>query len=204
MIQRIEGNQCQIGDSELSTFLTKETMRQVKQIHLSGNHITDNGVLTLGEIIQNCSQLEVLDLSWNQITDRGVVSLLYLLPRSVIDLDLEGNTINNLEPIADLLTNDRLEALDLSSTGIDDRGASILARGIRKSKKLKYLNLYGNRITDRGVLLLADALAASLTVRNKSGIDCFILDHNRITDHGRREFRRIIRTSDHPVDRIYF
>jgi len=79
-----------------------------------------------------------------------------------------------------LLSNNRLEYLDVDFNGITCLGATALANDIASSRTLRYLTVRDNSISDAGAIALADTLE-----RNQS-LQQLVLENNKIGVRGVR------------------
>jgi len=186
---RIDLSHCQVTpvDCIAITFFIKH-LRDLTQLSLSYNFITDQGVLHLCDALKdaNC-KLAKLDLSGNSITDQGVLHLCAALKDTnckLAKLDLSDNSITDqgvLHLCAALKdANCKLAELDLSANSITDQGVLHLCAALKDTNcKLAKLDLADNSITDQGVLHLCAALKdanCKLAELDLSG--------NSITDQG--------------------
>jgi len=109
---------------------------QIIKLNLTGIKIEDdsNAILIAIELIKHNTTLQELNLGNNALCDFGIIEIMRAFARS---------------------NNTTLKKLDLSFNGIGDEGACIIATTIAKIPTLKILNLWGNKITDAGVIELA-------------------------------------------------
>ena len=113
-------------------------MKYLEELRLSNTHLTDDDCNKLFESLKFLKELKYLDLSNNAIGPRGALAL---------------SDIAKEFPL--------LEGLDLSKCCIQEDEVRVLCAGLIPLKKLKCLNLSGNRID--GDEFLADSLFLSST-----------------------------------------
>ncbi|CAF4095229.1 unnamed protein product [Rotaria sp. Silwood1] len=110
--------------------------RQCTVLDLRDNEITSEGMSILASTLSDNSKLHTLCLHGNRLFDKGIYSLSHVL------------TSNN----------QTLEILGLNSIGLTDVGAENLGVMLQKNRTLTRLQLEANKIDDRGILYLAEAL----------------------------------------------
>ena len=84
-------------------------------------------------------------------------------------------------------SNPSILGLQVSANRIGDAGAEALAQTL---SSLQYLNVYGNAITDRGAVALARAWSSK-----DSRLKALHLDGNRVSEHGARELFAALRNN---------
>ena len=125
-----------LTDSDMAIVVKHALMKtHCRRIRLRDNHITSEGGSILAQGLHQNTTLESLDLRNNQISDLGVQSLAVSIAQSSI------------------------RTLNLESNEITAEGALYLSRMLRDSQTLTELYLSKNHLGDRGVELLAEALA---------------------------------------------
>lgn len=92
--------------------------------------------------------------------------------------------------VKELMVNKQCTELSLNSNNITQRGASILAEGLRRNKTLISLKLNGNQLSDKGVT----ALAKSLETANQT-LETLDLGSNDITDQGAISLGGMLKTN---------
>lgn len=92
--------------------------------------------------------------------------------------------------VKELLVNKQCTELSLNSNNITQRGASILADGLRKNKTLLSLKLNGNQVSDKGV----SAIAKTLEAANQT-LETLDLGSNDITDQGAIYLGEMLKTN---------
>ena len=110
--------------------------KQCTTLRLSNNNIQSQGAAVLAAALYHNSTLEGLYVFGNRVTDRGTLSFAQVL------------AVHNFT----------LKALSLGHNGITDEGAGYLAEMLKANGTLIDLCLPWNRISDCGVLLLANVL----------------------------------------------
>lgn len=101
---------------------------------LRGNGIGPRRLVTIAKALQNNAVLERLDLSRNPLcylpsTDRKIIAGIRALKKS-------------------LLSNTKLDRLNLSFCGINEKAADELLRALTKNKTLQFVDLTGNSINE--------------------------------------------------------
>lgn len=107
-------------------------------------------------------------------------------------------TLAGLGCLADLLGGGGsvVQSLDLSCNTIEDDGAGLLAAALQQQQQhvgLQALVLTGNRITDRGALVLVEACLAHPFMRSLT------LNGNRLTETGQQLIRQRLTSSAPPA-----
>ena len=115
--------------------------KQCAGLELWANEITSQGVSILANALHNNTTLKELRLSENHVSDEGVRHLAQILSL---------NTSN-------------LKVLDLDANTVTDEGVHYLSEMLKINSTLVCLKLSENKIGNRGVQLLADALAGHNT-----------------------------------------
>jgi hypothetical protein len=127
--------------------ISQDTDQQEAVFHLSGQDLTDEGLVYLGQL----SNLVWLNLANTKITDAGLQSLAPI--KSLTRLHLEKTAIGDAG-LSHLSGLENLEYLNLYGTQVSDAGLENLS-GL---KKLKKLYLWQSQATPDGVRRLATAL----------------------------------------------
>ena len=99
----------------------------------------------------------------NGLTDKGIVLVLSSLSMTTEELNLSQNVIGpaSVDKLVTILRNYefQLKKLNLSNTKLNDR---LGIRVVEALKKLVYLDLSNNRITDETSVSLANAISTRL------------------------------------------
>ena len=155
------------------TFLLGETPdHKLKDVHLKGRHIGDDGVQILVDALINghSRKVQTLNLICNSVSAAGALSLSSILRSthvpSLTKLQLQKNDIgpNGAAFLADALKDEHcnLRHLHLKTCGVGVRGATALADGLASPQcKLQDLRLELNNIGDEGIHHIAQALSAN-------------------------------------------
>jgi Ran GTPase-activating protein (RanGAP) involved in mRNA processing and transport len=124
-------------DDDMEIVVTQAIMnKKCTKLRLGWNRITSSGASSLADALLNNNTMEELSLWRNCMLDLGIQFL------------AETLSINK----------STLKKLDLSENGITDIGAAHLAEMLKTNRILTHLSLCKNELTDRGVLLLSNAL----------------------------------------------
>ena len=110
--------------------------KQCTELSLNSNNITQRGALILADGLRKNKTLVSLKLNGNQLSDKGVSAIAKILEAA----------------------NQTLETLDLGSNDITDQGAIDLGAMLKTNTTLTNLDLSMNRLGERGVRYLANAL----------------------------------------------
>ena len=157
------------------TFLLETPDHKLKDVHLKGRNIGDDGVQILVDALINghSNKVQTLNLISNRVSAAGALSLSKILRSthvpSLTKLQLQQNHIGPEGAVflADALKDEQcnLRRLHLKGCGVGIRGATALAEGLASSQcKLQDLRLELNNIGDEGTRDIAQALCA-----NKNG-----------------------------------
>lgn len=139
----------------------RRNQQAIVSLHLRENAIGFEGVQMLADLYRNhqpssCS-LQSLDIGDTNLTDVGTQIITTVLCKACPNLT----------------------TLTLDLNGITDTGAADIAEAIRTVHSLKYISLFGNRITSKGTKLIAEAIAAP-----GQSVVFLNLDENEIEDEG--------------------
>ncbi|CAF2157902.1 unnamed protein product [Rotaria magnacalcarata] len=125
----------------------------IEALNLESNYITADGAVYLAQIIQDSRTLTELYLSNNNLGDRGVKYLANALGGD------KTNTQEQTNHNISITNQTTLQHLYLGQNGIGDEGLKYLCDMLMTNRKLTWLWLSGNEISDQGVKLLWHALA---------------------------------------------
>ncbi|KAM4545419.1 X-ray radiation resistance-associated protein 1 isoform 2-T2 [Odontesthes bonariensis] len=125
-----------------------------------------NGIRNMTFDASDFPHLQVLDLSYNSLSGEAVISL-SRLPRLKV-LHLTGNQLHHLPPIMGSLSHDHtqlptaeddkgFEALEVLMLD-DNKLSSGVFHSLKNLKRLKFLNLQGNRISEIPHMSVMDSL----------------------------------------------
>ncbi|CAF3729489.1 unnamed protein product [Rotaria sp. Silwood1] len=146
---------------------------------LNEKKLTDRDLFIVVQHAMINKPCEVLDLQSNEITSQGITILADALRTNTTlkTLLLDNNHLSDLgvSYLANALAtnNATLKTLELERNGIMDEGASSLAQMLQTNSTLTNLYLSANQIGDRGVQLLANAIAD-----HNTSLKELILDNN--------------------------
>ena len=212
---RLEHNE--IGNEGAKSFANSlKWCYQLSKLHLDHNQIGDEGARGLGDGLKQCSSLFWLRLDHNEISDEGAKGLAEGLKYCgrLSRLHLEHNKIgsagvnvlavgirqcgnlswlflgnNHIGDDAKGLVGGmpRCTKLHLEHNNIGDESAKELAEGLKLCQQLSYLHFNNNKISDDGVIGLANSLVlmhTSLSAESKSVLYRIYLERNKIGDKG--------------------
>jgi Ran GTPase-activating protein (RanGAP) involved in mRNA processing and transport len=145
------------------SFLLQEN-ETLQELTLSENMLGDDGVEILAQGLSRNRTLQLLDLRSNGIGKEGVKVFSQVIQKSVslVNLSLAMNEIDDegISILSESLTNTdtSLRELNLSETGIGEKGAMALAHMLLTNTSLCDLNLSCNSIGSFGASSIASAL----------------------------------------------
>ncbi|OMP01426.1 hypothetical protein COLO4_11857 [Corchorus olitorius] len=128
-------------------------------IWIEDGHKRSRGMLKL-------KQLETLDLSYNNFTNSSLHSLSALT--SLKNLNLRMNNLEGHFPVRELSVLENLESLDLEDNMLEGSLTLQDFKHVTKLSKLEYLDLGGNRFTNKDIVMCLGALP-SLKFVNLNG-----------------------------------
>ena len=158
-----------LSRNELSGWTNlQECIRDLKMLqclNLSGNSISDEGLLMLTEVLINFPELEELHLAWNQISCQSVIilatKLVDLLKLRVLSLKSNKIADDGVTAIFEALSRiPSISEVYVDNNFITDKGFLSVIVNAAKVKNLECLNLKKNLIGELGILTLADAIAS--------------------------------------------
>ena len=157
--------------------------KSLKELNMSENEITSNGVKEIATAIRVNTTLEKLDLSHNKISNDGVNFISDGLKNnnSLKEVNISRNKITSegAQYIADAIRiNTTLVKLDLSCNEISDDGVNFISDGFKNNNSLKEVNISRNMITSEGAQYIADAIQINTTLV-KLDLSC-----NTLSDDG--------------------
>jgi len=138
-----------VGDKDLNFVLSalkEKDVKDVKEIDLRSNEISDEGAKILSEFLEWSGRVEILRLNSNDIGETGAIRLAQTLSTntSLKVLSLKDNKIGkkgSLRIAKAFRTNSTLEVLDLGNTDLDTGAVIELSENLRSCASLKELDL---------------------------------------------------------------
>ena len=151
-------------------------------LSLPNNQITDNEIATLSEAIAVNTTLKRLDLSHNLISDVWVLANSLKNNKSLQELNLSGNNIDNIGATTFAKTiqgNTTLLELNISKNWIDKEGIMNLLEEFNKSKTLHKLVCTHNNLSKPGLRAINEYIRKEKTVQifNASWNSIHIMNH---------------------------
>jgi Ran GTPase-activating protein (RanGAP) involved in mRNA processing and transport len=142
----------------------------VRILGLSGNNMSDDGVMVLIQGLKQNRSVEILDLSDNNIKDSGAIAIASILQHNTTlqSIILGNNKIRKTgaAAMADALAhNKRLKKLNMSGNRLRDAGATALVEMLRVNTTLQHVNVSRNEINVAGGKAFADVLKANTTLQ---------------------------------------
>jgi len=168
----------------------------VKVLDLSQNRITSASMEELGKGIAANQTLTEISLENNEINDAGIVALAPNVGPKVTltKLNLNGNKISTqgVEALAEHLSNadHPLPELQLARNALDDSSCSALAKLLSSNPSIIHVNLSGNKIGNRGVQTLTQALSSP-----NCAVATLDLSHNEIGIDGALAIEKLLQVN---------
>ncbi|XP_065902408.1 protein NLRC5-like [Dysidea avara] len=162
-------------------FLNCSSRKEWTKLDLSWCSIQDNGLHLLHHGLAACSNIsiKILDLRFNSLTQSSssLVSALTIHFGVEVLVISYNYTIGENHALYEMLSNpsSRLVKLHMQNTRLSSTAANTLFVAIAMGKKLQYLDICVNEITDDSCEVIASALEHTSLVQ-------FRMDHNRISD----------------------
>ncbi|XP_065727719.1 leucine-rich repeat-containing protein 74A [Phocoena phocoena] len=143
----------------------------VLKLELADNCITEQGILSLVEMLQENYYLQEMNISDNDLGLEGARILSEFLQNntsSLFTLQLSGN--NFKEEAAELFcqalsTNYRIKSLDLSHNQFSDKAGEYLGQMLALNVGLQSLDLSWNHLYIQGVVALCSGLRANVSLK---------------------------------------
>ncbi|XP_012658852.1 leucine-rich repeat-containing protein 74A [Otolemur garnettii] len=143
----------------------------ITKLEVEDNDITDEGLLSLVQMLQENYYLQEMNISNNSLGLEGARIISEFLQRdasSIWNLELSGNNLK--EESAELLcqalsTNYRIRKLNLSHNQFSDLGGEHLGQMLAINVGLTSLDLSWNQFHIRGAMALCNGLRANLTLK---------------------------------------
>ncbi|GMH85291.1 hypothetical protein TL16_g10183 [Triparma laevis f. inornata] len=130
---------------ELSTSLSQN--RCLLMLDLRGNSITDESCVSICNALKQNHKIQNLNLSQNRITSKGAASVVPLINKCLVTLNLSKNVLGDagIQSLAGGIASTKtLKEIHLSDCKIRSSGASFLASAFAVNKSLQTINLQGN------------------------------------------------------------
>ncbi|MDP2438370.1 MAG: COR domain-containing protein, partial [archaeon] len=153
---------------------------------LSNNALSDDGIVSISQVLLHCTTLDLLDLSANALTSASASLLATALAGdsrtlSLCTLLLSGNPLGDdgasfLAPA--IASSSSLQTLEMSNCGISDCGARDLFRSLRDNTCLRMLRMDANSFGDDAVEVLTESLRGNRCLTHLHLALC------RVTDRG--------------------
>uniref|UniRef100_A0A8C5P2X9 Leucine rich repeat containing 74A n=1 Tax=Jaculus jaculus TaxID=51337 RepID=A0A8C5P2X9_JACJA len=159
------------NQEDAETDLEIESNTTILKLELEDNRITEEGVLSLMEMLHENYYLQELNISDNDLGLEGAKIISNFLQEnnsSLWKLKLSGNSFN--EECAALLcqalsSNYRIKTLNLSHNQFSDTAAEHLAQMLALNVGLQSLNLSWNHFHIRGAMALCNGLRSNVTLK---------------------------------------
>uniref|UniRef100_A0A673TLG6 Leucine rich repeat containing 74A n=1 Tax=Suricata suricatta TaxID=37032 RepID=A0A673TLG6_SURSU len=166
----LQRKRSQAGRAPKQTWRSKSNT-SIVTLELADNHITEEGALSLVEMLQENSFLQDLNISDNELGFKGASTISEFLQRntsSLLNLQLSGN--NFRDESAELLcqalsANYRIKMLDLSHNEFSDKGGEHVGQMLALNIGLQSLDLSWNHFHIRGAVALCNGLRANVTLQ---------------------------------------
>merc|ERR1711953_908053 len=144
-------------------------MRQnnsISELYLADNRLSPEDGAHLRALISLSNTLTLLDLRNNNLQDIGLLHICEGLKTAKCNLEtlvLWNNkiSIKSIPSLSEaLIKNSKLQTLNLGQNAIQENGAYILKQGLQANGSICRLGLVGCRLTDPGIVAVAESLAA--------------------------------------------
>jgi len=163
-LQVIDFSGNNLGFSGIREISKNLVWKELKKLIISHNNIAKFPY----DIKKNFEKVEVLCVSFNELGDQGVIEIAKIPHMNLININLQGNLIND-KGIISLSKNNtwsNLKTLNLSNNNITSKGIKELIKN-KCWRKLQILKLSINDIGDNG----ASSLASNLTWNELTELD---------------------------------
>ena len=159
-------------------------------LNMNNQHVGDRYFKALSDGLEFINHLNDVQLSNNRLTENGVTSLFnslnnnHHLMDNIVKLNLSNNKIGNLgsEELINYLINDRcvVEELNVENNNLKDNNIINISNALLQNRflRIKYLNLGNNDITD------SSAKAISNLISDKKNLAILILRFNNLCNKG--------------------
>lgn len=173
-------------DSALTMERLLSTNESLETLRLAHNKWLPRHMTAFAKGLKQNQTLRLLDVSENEIKDVGVNKLLQALDTRLFPCRLESLQLSQsgirekgAKYVADFLFENRvLHSLNLSKNFIGAVGALEFRRALQCNHVLREVNLSHNNIQDEG----AKAIASGLLQSQDSNLRCLHLSHNNLKD----------------------
>ena len=161
------------GDTAQALITMLQVNKTLTHLNLSSNRkFSDSGAYCVFQGLQHNNTLVHLNLSNTGLvaTEDTAQALTTMLQvnQNIKHLDLSVNTFSDAAGVycvcQGLKHNTSLVYLNLSDTGITDKGAEYIAQAIESNCSLQTLDIYYNRITDKGFACIDKSLKTNTTL----------------------------------------
>jgi Ran GTPase-activating protein (RanGAP) involved in mRNA processing and transport len=139
------------------------TTKDLRELHFVFFGYDDEALEALAEGLTGLPSLRVLDLNDNCLRNPRAFLSGAKLFEDLRELHLGSNELDDegTATVAKLLSDSKVETLDLEENAIGDVGALVLSMALKTARELKTLKLSGNPIESTGIVALAVSLAGS-------------------------------------------
>ncbi|KAL1922220.1 uncharacterized protein VTP21DRAFT_9759 [Calcarisporiella thermophila] len=174
---------------------TLQENQTLKHLSLSGNSISNEGVMAIAQALRLNKILTWLDLSGNFLSDKGATAIALALQKNetMEHLFLNGSNISNEGGIAiaqALRVNRNLTRIYLENNDISDEAGIAIAQALQVNQALRHFRLSNNKIGPEGAMIMAQALRVNKT------LVLFALDGNRISRDGGMAVAQALQEND--------
>jgi len=152
--------------------LVGDSPSRLKALDVSKNGLGSNKVSELGKRLATNSSLVRLNLSGSGIGVKGISGFLDGMNgnRTLCELFLYNNALGDVgcAPLAAYLASSdcMFRSVSLRNNVLGEKSGELLAKALRKNKRLVSLDLWMNSIGDKGAVKIADALQGNDTLKS--------------------------------------
>lgn len=151
---------CKLDDSCIKPLIDSVPSRNVTQVWLNNNDLSDAGVAELAAGLPGTKVTKLWMNGNKRVSDDGLKSIADMLPETEIDefwCIVGGYGDEGVRSIADALPKTSLQTLWLWSSTVGDAGVAALAETLPKSAIFE-VGMGGNNVTDEGITKIAEYL----------------------------------------------
>ena len=156
-------------------------LQKVTSINISGLSISDNGAALIGEQLKDNDVLLSLNMSNIGTTEEGAKKFIEAFQANTTLTKLHIQTIdlsdNGMVALSAYLRNNSLQELFISQNKITDKGLEKIADAVIMSKSLCKFDISENLISDKGLVYLLEKIAHS----KNSVLEHLCVKHNNVT-----------------------